>query len=373
MITQTLLYTALVIIGATALLNLWYLGINLVEYRKQRIQIGLLFILLFTTRTLIAIGQGIRLYISPETELLSDTVALGGIIVGFLMVIIAESYWSTHFDNVRISAASAFATMTIIFIFLTRNEVIAQAIQSQFSLFVQLTVPLFFFYVAITLFRLLGRMENYATDIQKGPIKLLRYIIAADYLGAPLFIMVGLMMFTSPSDPLPELNSFTFLWFTIIPSIIYLTIDALWYFALVRYRSFSLLQIQRIEKIILMNPSGMALYQYSPSDESHMDESLISGAIFAIQTVLREGTKIAGKLRSIQMGDYYLLFDRAEGVTTIVITAQPTKYLEALAKLISESVASVVEPDSFEFDVDRIESVVRGVVEVSPQEQLSGE
>ncbi len=98
MIPPYLQYSVVVIILIDFLVNSFYLKRTWEIYSKENANVGLLFLTFFTIRLLISIFQlwGILLY--PEREMLSDTIALGGIFTGYLGIMILENYRSTTYN-----------------------------------------------------------------------------------------------------------------------------------------------------------------------------------------------------------------------------------------------------------------------------------
>ena len=76
--------------------------------------------------------------------------------------------------------------------------------------------------------------------------------------------MVNLIRTTTIDNPLPELNDSNFIVFSIVPNLFYLATDVLWYLGFIRYGTFSFLQIQKVDWVVLANKNGTAIYEYTP-------------------------------------------------------------------------------------------------------------
>ncbi len=362
MVASFLQYLTLAIIFADLCLLLFYLKRTATVYRKEKVAVGLLFLAFFSTRVLISIVQGWGILHYPEREMLSDTVALGGIFVGFFGIMLLENYRASLYDVKRLIIGAILGTVTATFIFLSRSEKVGTALKEEFPFFIQVSVPLFFIFVAITIYRITKEMDAYATAKQQASLKKIRTFFMVNYLGVPLYIMFALIRTTTLDDPLPELNNTNFVFFSIIPNTIYLITDTLWYFAFIKHGTLSFLQIQNVDWVVLTNRNGVAIYEYTPLKEGYFEENLLSGALFAISSILKETAKITGDLKMIQIGEYKIIIRHGNGLSTIVFTKRPTKYLNQAAEMILQKLSFIIDPESINVDVFAIDSIIKSVL-----------
>ncbi len=85
----------------------------------------------------------------------------------------------------------------------------------------------------------------------------------------------------------------------------------------------------------------------------------MSGALFAINAVLKETANITGELRMIQIGDYSIIIRNANGLSAIIFTKQPTKYLDQAAAIILQKITFAIDPEEIVVDVAPIEQIIK--------------
>lgn len=344
------------------LLNIFYLRIVMDMYRKEPFSIGRLFLWFFSLRVIIAFLQIFGLILFPEREMLSDTVALGGILTGFLGILILESYWSDTYNPKRLTLGAVLGTLTVTFMLLARTGPIGEALKAVFPFFIQVSVPIFFFFVGFNVFLLIRRMLPYANTEQRRSLLLILAYFIVVYIGVPLHVMVSLLLTTHSQEPLPEFTPENFFIFSVIPNLIYLLTDPLWYPALFRHRSFGFLQIRRIDWLVIATANGTALYEYSPSGQRPVEENLFSSALVAMHSVLAEITQIQGNLKMIQVGDFYIMIRQTIDLSVVIFTKHPTRYLEEATSAILQMASISLDPDSIVVQHDLIDQMVRSII-----------
>ncbi|RMG25856.1 MAG: hypothetical protein D6732_21970, partial [Methanobacteriota archaeon] len=176
--TDPVVFFSVTLAGLDMLLNIFYLRIVMNMYRKEPFSIGRLFLWFFSLRVIIAFLQIFGLILFPEREMLSDMVALGGILTGFLGILILESYWSDTYNPKRLTLGAVLGTLTVTFILLARTGPIGEALKAVFPFFIRVSVPIFFFFVGFNVFLLIRRMLPYAnTEQRRSLLLILAYFI----------------------------------------------------------------------------------------------------------------------------------------------------------------------------------------------------
>lgn len=73
------------------------------------------------------------------------------------------------------------------------------------------------------------------------------------------------------------------------------------------------MQSRRISRIMVITDSGLPVFDFNLEEEREGKELLFSGAITAIQSVMREATGTSSELQCIVFGDLIILTEAREG------------------------------------------------------------
>ncbi|MCY3413132.1 MAG: hypothetical protein INQ03_15950 [Candidatus Heimdallarchaeota archaeon] len=248
-----------------------------------------------------------------------------GIASAYIVLVFIDYYESSSVNTGRMIIATALSSLGIFNVIVTANRIkIENAAIVALLAFIMI---MFFFFILIASLRSIKRMKRYANDIQKKAMNNIRMYYILSFGGiTTVYTIYGTM-----KSIITEITPFMEFFYLVIPQILFLLSNYYLYLGFVRIKNPAILQPQKIDRFIIIESSGIPVYNYAiESEASHVDDSLLSGALTAITAILKESTNIIGDLTSITLGDAILMMKSVDQYTGVVFTQAPTNFLQSI-------------------------------------------
>ncbi|MHA1185428.1 MAG: hypothetical protein ACTSSK_00925 [Candidatus Heimdallarchaeota archaeon] len=100
-----------------------------------------------------------------------------------------------------------------------------------------------------------------------------------------------------------------------------------------RSKSAYFMQSRKLSRIIVIEESGLPIYDFNFEPKNESSEMLLSGALTAIKSVMKEATGASKELRSIAFADLHIITEVREGFAVNLIVEGSTAYLKEALRL----------------------------------------
>ncbi len=312
------------------------------HYKHHRLKVSLLLVLGNAISLLVTSIQILSLIISDESSF-SNTGALDatmGVISAILMLIFLDLYSESHLNALRLSFASVIGMMTIIGVssyFNFTNEILNDFFGSVYLIF--------FGYIVYFAHNAINKMKRFATaehQILMG--HLLKYFYLS-YVGVSfVYLSIGLIGISLGVDSFEEAPLWAQLYITSMPQILFILGNIYFYRGYIRYRNPSVIQPQRIDRFVIISDDGLPIYRLDIEKEATgLTDALFSGALTAITSVLKESSNIVGDLKTIEIGDQFLIVNVKGPLTGVLFSFRTTQFLREATVELMKNIAKNIQ------------------------------
>ncbi len=299
-------------------------------YRKERSHAVLHAVAILLATILLVLVQFFLIIINPADVTLGSTDTIFGILIGTLTVFFIDHYAYNEISTARTAILSFLAAMniTLILIFTSQEfHILLTELGLFWMVLVFSGIVLFYFYVAFSIVSTLKSISRYYSPVQKQAVKYLYLYILFSFGLISITYVIAYALFQDKSGSFPATDPVVF-WMTIVPPILYIIALIFFFMGYARYESGAMIHPQRVEKLVIVSNHGLPIYDLDLGGGSEIDDTLLSGAITAITSVLRESTSSTGNLEYLQMGGKSMIFESNEQSFGLLITEHPTRYLK---------------------------------------------
>ncbi|MFX0091562.1 MAG: hypothetical protein ACFFBD_07340 [Candidatus Hodarchaeota archaeon] len=188
--------------------------------------------------------------------------------------------------------------------------------------FLTLVIFGFYFYIGSICPKTLQNMKKYAIDSEHRK--------QLSYMQWAIFVMFFLSTLITTLEVLFEASIRTFSSIFFVLQYLSVIIGTfLFWLNYARSSRIALLQPQRIDKLLVLNESGLPLlsYEFTQTD-GVIDESLITSSLTAVRSLLKEAIGTTSELRSITFGDREVMFIAMETFGVILFANRRSRFLQ---------------------------------------------
>lgn len=314
------------------------------HYKHHRLKVSLLLVLGNTISLIVTLIQILSLIINDESSF-SNTGALDatmGVFSAILMLIFLDLYSESHLNAIRLSFASVIGMMTIIGVstyFNFTNEILNNFFGSVYLIF--------FGYVVYFAHTAINRMKRFTTPKHQVLMGYLLKYFYVSYVGVSLvYLSIGLISILIGVDSFDEAPLWAHIYITSMPQILFIIGNIYIYRGYIRYRNPSVIQPQRIDRFVIISDDGLPIYRFDIEKEAtSLTDALFSGALTAITQVLKETTNIAGDLKTIEIGDQFLIVNVEGPLTGILFSFRTTQFLREATIVLMKNIANNIKID----------------------------
>ncbi len=299
-------------------------------YRKERSHAVFHAVAIIMSIISLVLVQIFLLIVNPADVTLGSTDAIFGILIGTLTVFFIDHYAYNEISTYRTAILSFLAAMnmTLILIFTSPEfHLLLTEVGLFWVVLVFSGIALFYFYVTFSIVSTLRSVSRYYSNVQKQAVKYLYLYILFSFVLITITYITAYAFFQDKSGAFPSTGPVRF-WMTIVPPVLYTIALVFFYMGYARYESGAMIHPRRIEKFVVVSNHGLPIYDLNLGWTSEVDDTLLSGAITAITSVLRESTSNTGNLEYLQMGGKSMIFESNEQSFGLIITEHPTRYLK---------------------------------------------
>jgi len=104
------------------------------------------------------------------------------------------------------------------------------------------------------------------------------------------------------------------------------------------------MQSRKISRLIVINDSGLPIYDFTFDPKCSGDELLLGGALTAIKSVMKEATGASRDLRSIVFGDMHVLTEVRDGFAVNLLVESSTVFLKEALRLFADCFQITYKP-----------------------------
>lgn len=112
------------------------------------------------------------------------------------------------------------------------------------------------------------------------------------------------------------------------------------------------MQSRKISRLIVINDNGLPIYDFTFDSKNSGDELLLSGALTAITSVMREATGASRDLKSIAFGDLHIITEVREGFAANLLVESSTAFLKEALRLFTDSFQNEYKSEIESFVID---------------------
>ncbi|MHA1733407.1 MAG: hypothetical protein ACTSU5_15780 [Promethearchaeota archaeon] len=190
-----------------------------------------------------------------------------------------------------------------------------------------LVVVTYFLLVTFWTYRVLNTSLYYVTDEEaEKQIKWMKVGLLVAFLGTAAIDTLNVLITTSFSRSQRQLPYGGFLLDT-APHVVLAIGTLLVAASYITHPRVAVVQPQNIYKLFVILESGLPVFSHEFSGEVEIDDTLLSGALNAITSLMTEAVGVNESLDQIRFGDRVLLVSIREKIAGILITDQPTTFL----------------------------------------------
>ncbi len=304
------------------------------RWQKTRIKAILLLVATTINRSIVElIKMGNTLFASGSISSLSDYSAILMGIFGFSsagMFLLFIDY----FENERISTTRvalfigslcSYIVGVIILTTLSSSVVVTETYDF-LSMVVLLIAPFFLVSVTIIGCYVLQNCKSYTYDKKhRQQLTLMQLSLMFFFLFTSIYITTSNLVV-----PYLGLTPNQVQLFLVLPQDVSLSIGAvLLWLAYARSTRVAFLQPQRIHKLIVVNYAGLPIFSYSFLDVGHsIDDSLITGGITAVSSLLGESLGVSSGIESISLESIEMMMENYDKFAVILFTERVSSFLK---------------------------------------------
>lgn len=314
------------------------------HYRNHRLKVSLLLLLSNIINLVATVIQLLSLifYDGSGSNTTGALDATMGVFSAILMLIFLDLYSESHLNASRLSFSSVIGLMTIIGVteyFSFTNETLNDLFGSVFLIF--------FGYVVYFAHTAIKRMIQFApAEHQVSMSQLLKYFYFS-YLGVSLvYFSIGFIYFMLGANTIEETPVLVQVYITAMPQILFLLGNYYIYIGYIRYRNPAVIQPQRIDRFVIISEDGLPIYRFDIELETtSITDTLFSGALTAITSVLKESSNIVGDLKTIEIGDHFLIVNVKGPLTGVLFSFRTTQFLREATISLMKNIEKNVQID----------------------------
>ncbi len=266
---------------------------------------------------------------NPQRLTMGKINVFAGILAGILTLYFVESYSSNMINPVKSSIASALAVLSIGIsilgsipsIVITFDQLLPHSI-----IIMNIFASLFYFFIFFSVFSTLQKLKRVTSDIQHNSITLIQVYTFISFMLSPIAVVTPYVLFTK-GDGKQIVYDGSFVDFSIIPHLVISLGVFFFYVGYLRHWKPYLIQPQKIDRLIIISDFGLPLFDKDLTNISTTSDLLVAGAFTSFKTIVEESIKIKGNIKSIEIGDLFLLFRSSEDFFILMFTSRPSKFL----------------------------------------------
>ena len=269
-----------------------------------------------------------------------------GLILAYFFMLFIGYYESTELNATRVALSSILGTIAFISICISSFV--------SYSTIVMISSPtfiIFFVYFVVEVTNSLKKIALFANSSQIILISYLKKFVIWSFGGiSGLYFINTIEIGVENSNTISDFSYF--ITSTAVP-IFYLISVGYFYLGYISPNDPTIMQAQKLDKLIIMTPSGIPIFDYEfQKSVKGIDSTLLSGALTAISAVIKEAAPIAGELEMIKLGNQYVMFEIRANLSVVLVTYKPSLFLKAGIHKLGDNISDVVSDTAVLTDID---------------------